>query len=100
MLDLIENAQLAIDDLIDVMGRATIEAVLRSSGKSRLNDLGRSTTLFMSIPSRNCNQIRLSSAIESAERANAHEMQALSVIPRRLTAMPPSGLLPSRGFVV
>ena len=29
MLDLIENAQLAIDDLIDVMGRATIEAVLK-----------------------------------------------------------------------
>jgi hypothetical protein len=28
MLDLIENAQVAIDDLIDVMGRATIEAVL------------------------------------------------------------------------
>ena len=28
MLDLIENAQAAIDDLIDVMGRATIEAVL------------------------------------------------------------------------
>ena len=28
MLDLIENAQYAIDDLIDVMGRATIEAVL------------------------------------------------------------------------
>ena len=28
MLDLIENAQGAIDDLIDVMGRATIEAVL------------------------------------------------------------------------
>jgi putative transposase len=31
MLDLIENAQLAIDDLIDVMGRATIEAVLLMS---------------------------------------------------------------------
>ncbi len=31
MLDLIENAQCAIDDLIDVMGRATIEAVLRMS---------------------------------------------------------------------
>ena len=31
MLDLIENAQLAIDDLIDVMGRATIEAVLLRS---------------------------------------------------------------------
>ncbi len=28
MLDLIENAQCAVDDLIDVMGRATIEAVL------------------------------------------------------------------------
>jgi putative transposase len=31
MLDLIENAQCAIDDLIDVMGRATIEAVLLMS---------------------------------------------------------------------
>jgi transposase-like protein len=31
MLDLIENAQIAIDDLIDVMGRATIEAVLLMS---------------------------------------------------------------------
>ena len=31
MLDLIENAQYAIDDLIDVMGRATIEAVLLMS---------------------------------------------------------------------
>jgi hypothetical protein len=31
MLDLVEQAQLAIDDLIDVMGRATIEAVLQMS---------------------------------------------------------------------
>jgi transposase-like protein len=31
MLDLIESAQCAIDDLIDVMGRATIEAVLLMS---------------------------------------------------------------------
>ena len=31
LLDLLENAQCAIDDLIDVMGRATIEAVLRMS---------------------------------------------------------------------
>lgn len=31
MLDLIEHAQVAIDDLIDVMGRATIEAVLLMS---------------------------------------------------------------------
>ena len=31
MLDLIENAQAAVDDLIDVMGRATIEAVLLMS---------------------------------------------------------------------
>jgi putative transposase len=31
MLDLIENAQCALDDLIDVMGRATIEAVLLMS---------------------------------------------------------------------
>lgn len=31
ILDLIENAQAAIDDLIDVMGRATIEAVLLMS---------------------------------------------------------------------
>src|SRR5262245_493038 len=33
MLDLIENAQTAIDDLIDVMGRATIEAVLLMSAQ-------------------------------------------------------------------
>ena len=33
MLDLIENAQAAIDDLIDVMGRATIEAVLLMSAR-------------------------------------------------------------------
>ncbi len=31
MLDLIENAQVAIDDMIEVMGRATIEAVLLMS---------------------------------------------------------------------
>jgi transposase-like protein len=31
LLDLINNAQCAIDDLIDVMGRATIEAVLQMS---------------------------------------------------------------------
>lgn len=31
MLDLIEHAQVAVDDLIDVMGRATIEAVLLMS---------------------------------------------------------------------
>lgn len=31
MLDLVEQAQVAIDDLIDVMGRATIEAVLQLS---------------------------------------------------------------------
>jgi putative transposase len=31
MLDLIENAECAVDDLIDVMGRATIEAVLLMS---------------------------------------------------------------------
>lgn len=31
LLDLLENAQCAIDDLIDVMGRATIEAVLLMS---------------------------------------------------------------------
>src|SRR5262249_7622854 len=34
LLDLLENAQCAIDDLIDVMGRATIEAVLRMSAES------------------------------------------------------------------
>jgi transposase-like protein len=33
MLDLIETAQAAIDDLIDVMGRATIEAVLLMSAE-------------------------------------------------------------------
>lgn len=33
MLDLIETAQAAIDDLIDVMGRATIEAVLMMSAE-------------------------------------------------------------------
>lgn len=31
MLELIEHAECAIDDLIDVMGRATIEAVLLMS---------------------------------------------------------------------
>jgi putative transposase len=34
LLDLLENAQCALDDLIDVMGRATIEAVLRMSAES------------------------------------------------------------------
>ena len=33
LLDLLENAQCAIDDFIDVMGRATIEAVLRMSAR-------------------------------------------------------------------
>jgi putative transposase len=33
LLDLIENAQAAVDDLIDVMGRATIEAVLLMSAR-------------------------------------------------------------------
>jgi hypothetical protein len=31
LLDLLENAQCALEDLIDVMGRATIETVLRMS---------------------------------------------------------------------
>lgn len=31
MLDLIHTAQLAVDELVDVMGRATIEAVLLMS---------------------------------------------------------------------
>lgn len=31
LLDLVEQAQVAIDDLVDVMGRATIEAVLQMS---------------------------------------------------------------------
>jgi hypothetical protein len=31
MLDLLETAQFAVDDLIDVMGRSTIEAVLLMS---------------------------------------------------------------------
>ena len=34
LLDLLENAQCALDDLIDVMGRATIEAVLRMSAEA------------------------------------------------------------------
>jgi transposase-like protein len=34
LLDLLENAQCAIEDLIDVMGRATIEAVLRMSAEA------------------------------------------------------------------
>ena len=31
MLDLVEQAQCAIDELVDVMGRATMEAVLQMS---------------------------------------------------------------------
>jgi hypothetical protein len=34
LIDLLENAQCAIDDLIEVMGRATIEAVLRVSAEA------------------------------------------------------------------
>jgi hypothetical protein len=34
LLELLENAQCALDDLIDVMGRATIEAVLRMSAET------------------------------------------------------------------
>ena len=33
MLDLVEQAQCAIDDLVDVMGRATIEAILQMSAE-------------------------------------------------------------------
>lgn len=33
MLELIEQAQLAVDEVIDVMGRATIEAVLLMSAE-------------------------------------------------------------------
>src|ERR1700728_5374962 len=33
LLGLLENAQCALDDLIDVMGRATIEAVLQMSAE-------------------------------------------------------------------
>jgi len=36
MLDLVEQAQCAIDDLVDVMGRATIEAILRMSAEGLL----------------------------------------------------------------
>ena len=34
MLDLVEHAEAAVDDLIDVMGRATIEAVLLMSAEA------------------------------------------------------------------
>src|SRR5690349_4080503 len=34
LLDLLENAQCALGDLIDVMGRATIEAVFRMSAET------------------------------------------------------------------
>ncbi|MFQ5745457.1 MAG: IS256 family transposase [Acidobacteriota bacterium] len=34
MIDLVEQAQCAIDELIDVMGRATIEAILQMSAKA------------------------------------------------------------------
>jgi putative transposase len=34
LLDLLENAQCALDDLIDVMGRATIDAVLQMSAET------------------------------------------------------------------
>ena len=34
LLDLLENAQCALDEVIDVMGRATIEAVLRMSAEA------------------------------------------------------------------
>jgi hypothetical protein len=34
LLDLLEDAQCALDDLIDVRGRATIEAVLRMSAEA------------------------------------------------------------------
>ena len=33
MVQLVEQAEVAIDDLIDVMGRATIEAVLQMSAQ-------------------------------------------------------------------
>jgi len=33
LLDLVEQAQCALDDLVDVMGRATIEAVLAMSAQ-------------------------------------------------------------------
>ena len=33
MIDLIEQAECAIDEVIDVMGRATVEAVLRMSAE-------------------------------------------------------------------
>lgn len=33
MLDLVEQAQCAIDELVDVMGRATIEAILQMSAE-------------------------------------------------------------------
>jgi hypothetical protein len=42
LLDLLENAQCALDDLIDVMGRATIEAVLRMSA-ARFGRIDRSS---------------------------------------------------------
>ena len=35
MLDLITQAEMAVDELIDVAGRATIEAVLKLSALSR-----------------------------------------------------------------
>ena len=33
MVELVEKAEVAIDDLVDVMGRATIEAVLKMSAE-------------------------------------------------------------------
>ena len=34
LLDFLENARCALDDLVDVMGRATIEALLRTSAET------------------------------------------------------------------
>lgn len=33
MMELIEQAQLAVDELVDVLGRSALEAVLRLSGE-------------------------------------------------------------------
>lgn len=40
MMELIEHSRMAIDELIDVMGRASIEAVLPQQGKARASEIG------------------------------------------------------------
>ena len=70
MLDLVEQAQCAIDELVDVMGRATIEAILQMSaeGLAGPKQQGKQTDRDEHRQSRNAEGLHRSEGTAAASR--------------------------------